>query len=101
MHETYEDGSQLQSNMKTRHGDTDFHGLHHTKNEFGDMNRCSNTESWDAVQRTNTHSKFAGVKRHECLPRAMTAQILAMKPKREMIHRSHSGTFIPLMSTEE
>jgi len=29
------------------------------------------TESWDAVQRTNIHSKFAGVKRHECLPRAM------------------------------
>mgnify|MGYP007080337490 CR=1 FL=1 len=25
------------------------------------------TESWDAVKRTNTHSKFAGVKRHECL----------------------------------
>jgi len=24
-------------------------------------------ESWDAAQRTNTHSKFAGVKRHECL----------------------------------
>jgi len=34
----------------------------------------SNAESWDATQRTNTHSKL-----QEC--RATTAQILAMKPR--------------------
>jgi len=50
-------------------------------------------ESWDAVK-NQQHSES-----QEC--RAITAQILAMKPKREIIPRSHRGTFIPVMRTEE
>jgi len=41
------------------------------------------------------------VKRHKCLSRAMTAQNSGCEAKREMIPRSHRGTLIPVMSTEE
>ena len=60
----------------------------------------SDTESWDAVKRTNTHSKFAGVKRHECL-QGHDSPNSGYEAKREMIPRSHRGAFIPVMRTKE
>jgi len=55
--------------------------------------RVFQTESWDAAKNQH-HSKL-----QEC--RAMTARIPAMMPQRETIPRSHSGTYVPVMSTEE
>jgi len=74
----------------------------YTKNAFGcaPMNAEAlrtagvwNTESWDAVK----NQQHSGLQER----RAMIARIPAMMPQRETLPRSHSGTFIPVMSTEE
>jgi len=53
------------------------------------------TTKEDYIRLTTTEA----FKLQEC--RATPAQIPAMLPKREMIPRSHRGTFIPVMKTEE
>jgi len=47
-----------------------------------------------------THSKFTGVKRHECL-QGHDSPNSGYEAKREIIPRSRRGTFIPVMRTEE